>query len=268
MTFERVANGNTQTRWDTSEFAIVTLWGGRAHAERTLDWLATAEMPRNTVLYWLDNSGGKFTARLRAEWAQRLRPRFRRLVWLHAGAPYRAKGLTDPGRHVHIARLYNRIFLRVFEEIVVTVEDDMVPPPDGIRALLKLLETGDRVGVASGVYRDRMDPSRIVATRHKRYWVDMPQYDALPAEPFEVGMTGGGFTLMTNRALQQALPTRCQRFENGYSSGWDGVLCADLAAFGYRVIVDPVIRCAHLCPEVLEYEASLQRSKTGNRLRG
>ena len=270
MSSEPAVHGSTQTRWDTAQFAIVTLWGGRAHAEHTLDWLATAELPPNTVLYWLDNSGGKFTAQLRAAWEQRLRQRFLRLVFLHGGAPYRAKDgvpALDPGRHIHIAKLYNRIFTRVFEEVVITLEDDMVPPVDGVRSLLELLEASAGVGLVGGAYRDRLDPRRIVAARHKRLWLDFPQFDTLPKEPFEVGLAGGGFTLMTNRALQHALPVRCQRFGPDYSSGWDGNLCADITAYGYRVMVHPAVRCAHLCPEVLAYEASLKRSKQDSRRR-
>src|SRR5262245_5094721 len=109
MTFEPVADGYTPSNWATSHFAIVTLWGGRAHAEQTLEWLATAEVPPNTVLYWLDNSGGKFTAPLREAWERRLRSRFRRLVWFHGGAPYVASsGSGVFGRLAHISRLYNR----------------------------------------------------------------------------------------------------------------------------------------------------------------
>src|SRR5262245_47794672 len=102
--------------WESSHFAFVTLWAGRPHAERTLDWLATAEIPPHSSLYWLDNSGGKYTAHLREVWEKRLHKRFRRLALLHGGAPYRIKpelGSMDPGRHIHIARLTDRIMSRV-----------------------------------------------------------------------------------------------------------------------------------------------------------
>jgi hypothetical protein len=252
------ADANTRTRWDTSHFAIVTLWAGHANAERTLDWLATAELPPHTSLYWLDNSGGKFTAQLRADWQQRLRPRFRRLALIHGGVPFRAKpgNVLDPGRNVHVARLYNRIFPRVSEEIVVTLEDDMVPPREGVRSLLHLLETSDRAGLVAGVYRDRGNPTRIAAALDKRYWLDIPQYDELPAEPFEVGMSGAGFAMMPNRILQQVLPVRCQRFASGYELGWDGNLGTDLTALGYRLILHPGIRCTHFCAEVIAFESA------------
>jgi hypothetical protein len=247
----------------------VTLWGGRAHAERTLDWLATADLPPQSTLYWLDNSGGKFTATLREQWHQRLRRRFLRLAFIHGGAPYTAKpgeGLLDPGRHIHITRLYNRIFGRVTEDMVVTLEDDLVPPRDAVRSLLRLWQASDRIGLAAGVYRDRVDPRRPVVAPHQDSWQDIPPYEALPAEPFEAAMVGGGFLLMANQALQQVLPVRCRRYPNGHATGWDGTLCADLKALGYRVMVDPTVRCAHLCKEVLAYEETLKASASPGEL--
>jgi hypothetical protein len=258
MNSQPTVNGEVPCTWERMHFAFVTLWGGRAHAERVLEWLATAEMPPHSVLYWLDNSGGKISAELRAAWQERLRHRFLRLALMRGGAPYRMKPGetgTDPGRHVHIARLYDRILSKVKEDVVVCLEDDVVPPRDGVRSLFQLMQSAPRIGVASGIYRDRLDPPRIVAARHKRYWLNRVSWDGLPAEPFEVGMTGGGFIMLTNRALQQALPAKCRRFENGQATGWDGKICTDLTALGYRVMVHPRVRCAHLCPEVMEYEA-------------
>ncbi len=253
--------GETQRRWDTWGFAFVTLWSGKASGERVLDWLATATVPPNSVLYWVDNSGGLLTETLRAAWKERLHHRFRKLEWLKCGEPYRSapgEALLHPGRHRQVARLYNVVFPRVFEEIVVTLEDDIVPPLDGVRSLLSLMDAAGRVGVAAGAYRDRIRPMDICAARSKRLWLDVPRYDALPAGPFEVGKTGGGFALMLNRALQQVLPVRCTVFGQGVA-GWDGYLCNGLTSLGYRLMLHPGVRCAHLCPEVSAYESTLNR---------
>jgi hypothetical protein len=262
MTLDSTNRDNSRpSRWQTVHFAFVTLWSGRAHAERTLDWLATADMPPNSALYWVDNSGGGFTARLRADWQDRLRSRFLRLAFVRGGDPYRKRPgarVTDPARHVHIAQLCNRIFPRVSEEVFISLDDDVVPPLDGVRTLHDLLESSDDVAMVAGAMRDRVDPRRVVAACHKEYWLDIPQYDALPAEPFEIGMAGGGFMMLSNRVLQQVLPVRCQKFANGYSLGWDGNVCRDITALGYRMLLHPGVRCAHFCPEVLAYEATLR----------
>lgn len=253
------ASASGDIPWDTWQFAIVTLWGGRASGERTLDWLATAELPPKSVLYWVDNSAGSVGVKLREEWERRLRRRFLRLVWIRSGKPYLAKpgaSVLDPGRHVHIARLYNLAFQRIREEVAITLEDDIVPPLDGVRSLLHVLEADSRVGLVAGVYRDRVHPENICVARDKQRWLDSPVYDALPAEPFEMGMTGCGFTMTLNRALQQALPVRCKRFSEGYALGWDGNLCRDLSALGYQLLAHPQVRCAHLCEEVAAYEAA------------
>jgi hypothetical protein len=145
------------------------------------------------------------------------------------------------------------------EEAVVVLEDDMVPPLDGVRQLLDRMQDADRVGLVAGVYRDRLNPGKICAALDKSRWLNAPDYDALPQEPFEIGMTGGGFTLLLNRALQQVLPVRCKAFAEGHTLGWDGKLCVDLTALGYRLLAHPGVMCAHLCPEIAAYDAELRK---------
>ncbi len=162
-----------------------------------------------------------------------------------------------PRRQVHISRLYNLVLPHVAEEAVVFLEDDVVPPLDGGRMLQDQLQESGGVGVVAGVYRDRLNPDRVCAALDKRRWLDAPQWDAQPKEPYEIGMTGGGFTLVLNRALQQVLPVKCKFFAEGYALGWDGNLCVELTALGYRLLAHPRVRCAHLCPEVIAHEATL-----------
>ncbi len=70
-------------------------------------------------------------------------------------------------------------------------------------------------------------------------------------------MSGGGFALLPNRVLQQALPLRCLLYGQITVLGWDGMLGRDLTALGYRLWAHPGVRCAHLCQEALAYEAGL-----------
>ncbi len=201
--------------------------------------------------------------KLRAEWQQRLRHRFRKVVWGECGEPFRSKSgeaIKDPRRHLHVARAHiTLIFPRVMEEAVVVLEDDTVPP-SFTECACSWIGSRIRIGVGlvAGVLPGPpLHPEKICASLDKRRWLDVPLYDALPKEPFEIGMTGGGFTLLLNRALQQAMPLACKVFAEGYTLGWDGKLCTDLTALGYRILAHPGVRCAHLCPEVIAYEASL-----------
>lgn len=253
---------DAQKRWNEGHFAFVTLWSRRETGLRVLDWLATAEIPPNSTLYWMDNSGGLLAEVLREGWARRLSRRFRKLVRMEAREPFKPKpgqSPLHPSRHLHIARLYNSVLRRVVEEAVVLLEDDTVPPRDGLRGLVNELQETARVGAVAGVYRDRLNPDKICAALDKHQWLNAPLYDALPTEPFEIGMTGGGFTLLLNRALQQAMPLACKIFADGHALGWDAKLCADLTALGYRILAHPGVRCAHLCSEVVAYEAALAR---------
>ena len=202
------------------------------------------------------------TPMLRGEWERSLRRRFRQVVWLKRGEPFCPKvgsPTLHPMRHVHVARLYSVIFPRVTEDAVVTLEDDMVPPLDGMRRLVEEMSEANRVGVVAGVYRDRLHPDKICVAFNKQRWLDVPPYDALPQEPFEIGMTGGGFALILNKVLQQVLPVKCAAYPEGYTLGWDGKMCTDFTALGYRILAHPAVMCGHLCPEIAAYDAALRR---------
>ena len=66
--------------------------------------------------------------------------------------------------------------------------------------------------------------------------------------------------MIRNQALQQAMPVRCKRFGKEFALGWDGNLCVDLTAYGYRLMAHPGVFCAHYCPEVMAYESSLREN--------
>ena len=237
-------------------FGIVTLWSGKSAAEdELLGWLERAELPARTALYWVDNSGGKLTAKLKAAY-ERIKHRFTALHFIDMGEPYYiapGEPYIDIRRHSHVAGLYNQVFTRVREEMVVILEDDVIPPLDGIHQLMQHFRPGSNTAFVTGVYRSRTAPTHCCAATHKEQWSGVPRYDDLPSNAFEVSMSGGGFAIVGNWALQQALPMRCEYSKRGYLMGWDGNLGLALAAKGYKLILEPKTKCKHLCAEVIEY---------------
>jgi hypothetical protein len=241
------------TAWS---FAFVTLWGPKTEASlKVLEWLGEAEIPPRSALYWVDNSGGTMTALLQ-EWSVRLSSRFPTVTIVHAGHPHipaQGEKYLNKNRHQQVARLYNSIFHKVAEEMVVTLEDDTLPPLDGVRSLLDLLRPFSPVAVAASVYRSRNAPERACISIRSDLWLDVPLFDALPEEPFFVGMTGGGFAIIANWALKQAMPMRCEFSTKGALMGWDGNLGMTLHALGYKLVAHPKVKSQHLAPEILAF---------------
>lgn len=239
-------------------FGFVTLWGGRDLnvSQQVLEWLETAEIPPFSSLHWVDNSGGTMTAQLQ-HYAQKFRSRFQSITIIDGGNPYQmadGEPYKSPARHKHVAYLYNRVLPKLKDEIIVFLEDDTIPPKDGIRQLLKPFNPGENVAISASVYRSRPSPQNICASKDLKRWVNPPRYDQVGEEPFPVGMTGLGFALVANWALQECLPVFCELTDDGRLMGWDGNLGMALTAKGYRLLVDPRVKSKHLCPSVIEWE--------------
>ena len=215
----------------------------------------TAEIPPRSSLFWVDNSGGTMTSLLH-EWSARLSSRFQAITILNAGNPHipaQGEHYLNRIRHLQVARLYNTVFQKIAEEMVVTLEDDTLPPANGVRRLLDLIRPFSPVAVSASVYRSRTSPAKVCASVRKDLWGEMPLYDKLPDKPFEVGMTGGGFAILANWALKQAVPMRCEVSSHGVLLGWDGNLGMTLNALGYKLMAHPGVKSQHLCPEVVAY---------------
>ena len=255
--------GMTQSLWTAYSFAFVTLWSGdKATAERILCWLATAEVPPNSTLYWVDDSGGQMRQMLLQVYGCLLADKFRKMVYIDAGRQSPRDGSGEYlhfERHQHVAHLYNMVLPGLREEIVVTLEDDTLPPMHGCRALLENFVPGSKVVMAAGVYRSRHNPAHICASRNLEVWKDVPKFDDLPDAPFRVGMTGGGFAMIQNHALQKCLPMRCEYSASRALMGWDGNLGLSFTSLGFVMVADPRVKCAHLCSEVVAYECGERR---------
>jgi hypothetical protein len=233
--------------WQARSLAVVSLLAGRTSTyERWEGFLRTAELPRHTALYVVDNSGDReFTARVHAT-CQELSVT-RDLDHISVSVrPDRYAGAADEpyfvrARHLHIARLYAGLLPTVGEDLVLTLEDDVEPPSDAVRRLGEHLavHAEHNYAVVAGAYD--MGDGALCAGRPDGGWGSPIYWAQVSDQPIDVGCVGGGCTLWANWALA-GQPVS---FLWNDGLGWDGSLCTALRRRGYRIQVHGAVRCTH-----------------------
>jgi glycosyltransferase involved in cell wall biosynthesis len=233
--------------WQARSLGIVSLLAGRASTyERWETFLRTAELPRHTALYVVDNSGDpEFTGRVH----RTCRELAVRRQLEHVSVSVRAERYIGQAnedyftrqRHLHIARLYADALPAAREDLVLTLEDDVEPSSDAIRRLAEQFP-GDPGGnrAAVGAAYD-MGDGTLCAGRADGGWGSPIYWHQVTDQPMDVGSIGGGCTLWANWALA-GQPVS---FLWGQGLGWDGSLCAALRKRGYRLLVHGGVRCTH-----------------------
>lgn len=229
-----------EAMWRTRTLAVVTLLAGRRNLlDAWLAWLRTADLPPQTTVYAVDNSGDpQFGADVRA-----------RFEGLPMPARYRVDSTRLDGvatgleRHRHVSALYNRALADVGEDLVLTLEDDVLPPADAVRMLHKHYDLDSAVGAAGATYASPTDARVACAARDMHLWRHSPELHEV-AEPEEVGFVGAGCTLYANGALRRVLPRTATIIKGGIL-GWDALVSAAIRAEGFRVLLDGRVRCEH-----------------------
>ena len=237
--------------WRARSLGIVSLLAGRTSLlDKWTQFLLTAELPPRTGLYIVDNSGdSNFTRRVYETCmliaSQRKLSHFDIAVTgrpykLNANEPYLTKK-----RHLHVAQLYAAALPRMTEDLVLTLEDDVEPPPDAVRRLGEEIGYTSRgnIGVVAAAYSSPESERRVCAGLGPEGWGPPVSWQALPAEPFDVGCVGGGCAMWANWALRDCVV----HMQWHLKLGWDGVLCTALRRKGYRVQLHGGVRCQHHC---------------------
>lgn len=227
--------------WRFRSVGIVMLLSGREWRP-TMDWLCEEEMPPHTALYVVADRDvaapialplnvAKYTRLLPGQSYQRATDRPR----------------TNLERHETVAALYNCVLPCVSEDLVLTLEDDVVPPEGGLRKLVSHFARPGRIAAAAGLYESASSPG---------YWcgsLEVDQWQALLIgevdrirDTGQAGFVPGGFTLWSNAALRKALPMYATGQRGRISHGWDANLSARLRAMGYTLYWDADCRCEHL----------------------
>lgn len=235
--------------WKSWDLAIVTLWSGSSPSYREVgQWLAGADLPECTTLYWTDNSDSPAMGLYLRNLGGRLLDSGRAKAIHHVNAygPYvTAPGeeYLHPGRHRHVAGLYNRLIGAVRESLVLFLEDDTVPPLDGLRKLHQELSVNNNLAGVGGVYEARNLPGHACLSLYPAAW-NAPRLEHVTNSVFPCGMIGGGFTLYRMAAVRKCLPFTVS-VRQDEMLGWDATLGRNLHHHGYRLAAHGGVRADH-----------------------
>lgn len=148
-------------KWRERTYAMVTLLSGSEEKMRNwLKWLEHAELPPRLFIWVVDNSCNPKFARSMMRGINKLDIPYRRIEC--------TKECIDPDsrieRHKHVAYLYNQALTHpAFRaDYVVTLEDDVTPPLDGLKMLVHAQDTKSNPGVMSAAYPMRGNPELAV----------------------------------------------------------------------------------------------------------
>ena len=240
--------------WRSRSLAIVSLLAGREDTfERWVAFLLTAELPPHTSLYVMENSGRPDFSRRAFDACYRIATErsLVRVSFASQPASYHAtpdESYFTPGRHLHVARLYAATLPRVGEDLILTLEDDVEPPPDAARRLGEAIgyRTRGNVGAIGAAYAMPYNENEVCAgagDRATNGWGGRIGWDQLGPEEVDVASIGGGCTVWANWALQGE-PLRITQ-DRRFWLGWDGTLCHALRQKGYRLRLHGGVRCEH-----------------------
>jgi hypothetical protein len=251
-------NGRLNNVWRARSLAIVSLLAGRDSTFPIWEeFLLEADLPPKTALYVVDNSGSPdFTARAFAACNRVAAERgFSHIDFRSTGSHYEPT-LGEPymsrGRHLHIARLYGEVIPRVREDLLLTLEDDIAPPPDAVRQLGEQIgcPSWGRYGAVGAAYD--MGDGFLCGGRDDGGWGSGIAWDDLPFEPIDAGCVGGACTVWANWALA-GQPVN---FWWDYGLGWDGSLCTQMRRRGYGIRIHGNVRCVHHLQGALRHEVA------------
>ena len=149
------------------------------------------------------------------------------------------------GSLVYDAR--NKLAKRAVEmgaEYTMWFDSDMIFQPD---TMIRLLEHKDEGGIISGVYFRRSPPyTPVVFAKcniRERSWADLEE---IPTELVEVEGVGFGCVLVSTDVLMSIAAKDWRWFEPLKGFGEDLSFCWRARECGYKIILDPSVKCGHV----------------------
>lgn len=237
--------------WEAHTYGIVTLLAGRENCLADWKhWLMNAELPPETTVYVLDNSGKEaFGQDVRNFLAGQTRFKF---MYMAHGKPVKLE--TWFSRHQWVPLLYNKILPYVNDDWCVFLEDDVVPPLDGLIKIMAAWEfRGKKYGGISAVYPSRQYSDRAVGTIDvdSETWGEMHEMKNVAENKlYPCGMIAGGFGVYQNALVKRSMPARFTPRENNIPcSGWDGHLSNFIRRAGYKLFLHGGVQCQHNCED-------------------
>lgn len=229
---------------------VLTLLGHESRVEPWFLYLQRSDIPKSAKIVIANNCSSPESFRLLAHATSNLCRQFASIEMIDLGPPYvRDPGepYIHPGKHIHVAELYNRIIPRIGSDLTLFLEHDVIPPTDGFGKLMRLMDEQPGAAAVAGVYEQPEAPHLACAAKGTDKWTDIIELAKLPKEPFRIGMTGGGFTLYHTSRIKESLPFRptfiCD--PDPYMLGWDGTLGRFFHRKSWQIWLHPGVICKH-----------------------
>jgi hypothetical protein len=244
----RTGDTRPERWWQTRRLTVVTLFSGISELlPRWVEWVRGADLPPGTTVVAGDNSNDPaFSLQLRNALAGMAS--VDTLYIRVPGGMDMERGVSGP--HSRVPGLYNAIIPQACDlgDLVLMLEDDVLPPLDAVRTLAGCFVTSDpsgRIGGVAGLYEGRGARGVLAVSRDPYNWRGgVTAADIKPGlQP--IGQIPGGCSLFDSRALRSCLPFRWTVDPNGERVGWDGNACRHLQQTGWRLCYHGGVRCEH-----------------------
>jgi hypothetical protein len=230
---------------------IAALFSGRTwNLDRWFASLDAVEWPKeNLHLVAVDNSGNReFSERLLSKLAGcEIRHTYLRddsrivdgvpSAVVSDSAEHRRKHVYALGQH--LGRLYALAgrYLPADTAHVLSLEDDVEMPPNGLRTLATELFCRQDAGAVCGALASRFGRSNLIA------WRDGRAIESLPSSPEPIDATGF-YCLLLRRATWERIAWRPGATGTDQWPYYDWAACHDIRAAGETIYLVPV-RCRH-----------------------
>lgn len=155
-------------------------------------------------------------------------------------------GYFQKEKHYHVANLYNQIFPLINDDFILTLEDDVVPPLNGLRLLADFVSLPTKIGAIGGIYPSPIDENSATASFSFDKWDNNVPLSKIDTKPMNVGFIGGGFTLWSNAAIKSVLPAKV-KIDNSGLKGWDNNFSLEIRQNGYEIYLHNNVICEHRC---------------------
>lgn len=235
-----------QSLYNIRSLAIVTLFSGKK--ELIGGWhnfINNSDLPKNTFLYLIDNSSNISFSNIINNLDYNVSGVYISRINYHYQKESN-ENYFKKEKHQHVANLYNEIIPKINEDFILTVEDDVIPPLDGVKKLFDEISLPTKTGAIGGVYASPINKNETTASLDEEVWQNNIPLNNIPKLPIKVNFIGGGFTLWSNSVIKKILPGIVSFNKFGGLTGWDNNFSIKIKENGYNIYLHGDVICDHI----------------------
>lgn len=241
----RIENPDKKFKWNQRTYSILTLLAGRENCfDDWKNFLLKSELPEKVELWLLDNSkNSTFKNKLKKTINQFQDSK--RFKSIHLMESDLSPDINDKyWRGKLVAKLYNLILPKIQTDMLIMLEDDVVPPPDGLHTLINTVAAKTKIAGISGLYQTRTGGDAIVGSWTDDFSTGRIMREQVRPEPMKCGCIAGGFTVWNNACIKDCLPLRFDH-SGAIPFGWDTNLSRQLRFMGCGLYIHGGVECQH-----------------------